>query len=71
VKLPRDISGAEAVRALQRFGFARSRQVGSHARLSRGERHVTVPMHPALAPGTLQSIRKQAGISLEEFLAAL
>ena len=71
MKLPRDVSGADAVKALRRVGFAVTRQNGSHARLSKGGRHVTVPQHTSLAPKTLQSILKQAGIGFEEFLRAL
>jgi predicted RNA binding protein YcfA (HicA-like mRNA interferase family) len=71
MKLPRNVSGAAASRALQRLGFTITRQVGSHARLARGDRRVTVPMHSALAPGTLQSILRQADVGLEEFLKVL
>ena len=41
VKLPRDVSGSEAVRALKRLGFVFVRQVGSHIRLSKGSVHIT------------------------------
>jgi predicted RNA binding protein YcfA (HicA-like mRNA interferase family) len=71
MKLPRNVSGARASRALQRLGFTVTRQVGSHARLARGDSKVTVPMHGTLAPGTLQSILRQANVSLESFLEAL
>jgi predicted RNA binding protein YcfA (HicA-like mRNA interferase family) len=71
VKLPRDVSGRQAVRALERLGFARTRQRGSHIRLKRGKDQVTVPDHLAIAPGTLLSIVKQAGVSLDEFLQQL
>lgn len=71
MKLPRDLSGEEVVRALRRLGFIVRRQVGSHIRLVRGEARVTVPAHGALVPGTLKSILRQAGVSVEELLAAL
>jgi len=71
VKLPRDVSGARIIRALQRLGFQLTRQTGSHARLAKEGRRVTVPLHGSLAPGTLRSILRQAGLSLEDFLAAL
>jgi predicted RNA binding protein YcfA (HicA-like mRNA interferase family) len=71
VKLPRDISGAEALRALERLGFSVIRQSGSHVRLAQGDRRVTVPMHRNLVVGTLQSILRQAGVSLDDFLNAL
>jgi len=71
VKLPRDVSGAEALKALERLGFSITRQVGSQIRMARGNRRVTVPMHRDLVVGTLQSILRQAGISMEEFVNAL
>lgn len=67
MKLPRDISGAETVRALRRLGFEVVRQEGSHIRMSKGNVHVTVPNHRQLVPKTLQNILRQAGITLEEF----
>jgi predicted RNA binding protein YcfA (HicA-like mRNA interferase family) len=67
VKLPRDVSGPEAVKALRRLGFTVTRQDGSHIRLSKGNIHVTVPNHRALLPKTLQSILRQAVITVEEF----
>jgi len=71
VKLPRDLSGAEAVTALERLGFRLTRQTGSHVRLAKAERRVTVPLHRWLAPGTLRSILRQAEITPEDLLAAL
>ena len=71
MKLPRDVSGAQTIRALHRLGFQLMRQTGSHARLAREGRRVTVPLHGSLAPGTLRSILRQVGITLDEFLAAL
>jgi predicted RNA binding protein YcfA (HicA-like mRNA interferase family) len=71
VKLPRDVSGGDAVRALRRLGFTVTRQDGSHIRLSKGDRHVTVPNHRALVPKTLQSIMRQAGVTVEEFVEQL
>lgn len=60
MKLPRDVSAAGLERALRRaFGYAFSRQVGSHRRLttlSGGEHHLTVPAHDPLKPGTLRAI---------------
>jgi predicted RNA binding protein YcfA (HicA-like mRNA interferase family) len=71
VKLPRDILGSRAIAALLRPGFVKTRQTGSHIRLSKGRCNVTVPNHPSVAPGTLQSIIKQAGVDLKEFPDAL
>jgi predicted RNA binding protein YcfA (HicA-like mRNA interferase family) len=71
VKLPRDVSGSEAVRALRRLGFQVMRQVGSHIRMSKGAVRLTVPNHKTILPKTLQSVLRQAGVSVEEFLEAL
>ncbi|MDP8981127.1 MAG: type II toxin-antitoxin system HicA family toxin [Acidobacteriota bacterium] len=46
-------------------------ETGSHIRLARGNRNVTVLAHSSLAPKTLQSILRQAGIDLETFLDSL
>ncbi len=71
VKLPRDISGKEAVRALKRLGFEFVDQRGSHIRLAKASIRITVPNHDAILPKTLQSVLKQAQVSLEEFIDAL
>ncbi len=34
MKLPRDVAGEELVRALRRFGYAITRQAGSHVILT-------------------------------------
>ena len=71
MKLPRDVAGAEAARALQRLGFMVKRQTGSHLILRREGRTVVVPQHKPLKPGTLKGILEQAGIPLERFVAQL
>ena len=69
-KLPR-ISGSEAVRALERPGFAVVRQRGSHVVMRRGASGCVVPMHRELKTGTLAGALRQAGVSAVEFIAAL
>jgi predicted RNA binding protein YcfA (HicA-like mRNA interferase family) len=69
-KLP-IISGAEAVRALEHVGFKIVRQRGSHMVLRRGSAGCVVPNHRELKTGTLSGILKQAGVSADEFIAAL
>jgi predicted RNA binding protein YcfA (HicA-like mRNA interferase family) len=71
VKLPRDVNGAEAARALRRLGFEVKRQAGSHVILRRESRTVVVPQHKTLKPGTLKGILEQAGIPLERFVEQL
>ena len=68
MKLPRDVSGPEAVKGLKRLGFVVTRQVGSHIRMAKGSVRVTVPNHKTILPKTLQTILRQAGVSVEEFL---
>ena len=73
-KLPRT-SGRKAIRALERLGFVQVRQKGSHITLKRvseqGVTGCTVPAHDELAVGTLQSILKQAQVTVKEFLENL
>jgi len=71
MKLPRDVSGADAVRELERLGFLTTRQTGSHVRMTKANWRVTVPMHRNLVVGTLQNILRQANVSLEDFVNAL
>lgn len=69
-KLPR-VSGAQAVRALERLGFGVIRQRGSHIVMRRGSSGCVVPNHRELKTGTLAGVLKQAGVSVEEFTNAL
>lgn len=69
-KLP-VVSGAEAIRALERLGFVVARQKGSHIVLRRGASGCVVPNHHELKVGTMSGILKQAGVSADEFIAAL
>ena len=78
MKLPRDLSADELVKALEQLGYTRTRQVGSHIRLTTqrgGEHHVTIPRHNVLKVGTLNAILKdvanQFGLSREELLKKL
>jgi predicted RNA binding protein YcfA (HicA-like mRNA interferase family) len=74
-RLP-SLGGRRAIRALERAGFVIRRTHGSHYILSHPDdpaRAVTVPVHGNrdLKPGTLRSIVRQAGLSVEEFLELL
>lgn len=68
-----NISGKDAVRAFGKAGWSVRGQVGSHRVLTRaGVRcNLTVPMHPELAPGTLRSLIRNAGLTVDEFLDLL
>ena len=65
------VSGVEIVRALERLGFAVARQRGSHIVLRRGSAGCVVPNHREVKVGTLSGVLKQAGVTAEEFIAAL
>jgi predicted RNA binding protein YcfA (HicA-like mRNA interferase family) len=69
-KLPR-VSGAEVIRALQRLGFEKIRQNGSHVVMRKGAVGCVVPMHSELKVGTLAGVLRQAGVSADTFVAAL
>jgi predicted RNA binding protein YcfA (HicA-like mRNA interferase family) len=68
-KLP-VVSGQECVRIMGEAGFYVKRRHGSHIILRRDDPfcQVTVPDHKELDRGTLRSIIKQAGLSVEEFV---
>ena len=69
-KLPR-VSGAQALKALQRLGFEKVRQRGSHIVLRRGAHGCVIPMHLELKIGTLAGLLRQADVLPEDFIAAL
>jgi predicted RNA binding protein YcfA (HicA-like mRNA interferase family) len=69
-RLPR-ASGSEIVRALERLGFVRVRQSGSHLLMSRGARGCVVPLHKEVKVGTLAGILRQADVTPEELVDAL
>jgi predicted RNA binding protein YcfA (HicA-like mRNA interferase family) len=71
VKLPRDVNGEQAVRALCRLGFSDLRQTGSHRILRKDGKTVVVPMHRPIKPGTLKGLIEQSGVSVDEFVAEL
>jgi len=67
-KLP-VISGAEAVKRFRCAGWRVDRQKGSHVILLK-QGHIaslSVPQHKELAPGTLRSLIRAAGMTVEEF----
>lgn len=59
MRLPRDLSGQDLAKALDKLGYVVVRQTGSHMRLRterEGEHQVTVPNHDPLKLGTLNAI---------------
>jgi predicted RNA binding protein YcfA (HicA-like mRNA interferase family) len=67
-RLP-DLSGSDVVKALEKLGFERVRQRGSHVVLRRGSSG-TLPMHDELKRGTLAGILRQAEVGADEFIEA-
>jgi predicted RNA binding protein YcfA (HicA-like mRNA interferase family) len=62
MRLPRDISGFELSKRLEKLGYILTRQVGSHMRLSterNGTHHITIPAHIPLKIGTLNAILRE------------
>jgi mRNA interferase HicA len=58
----------ELIRVLERAGYTRTRQTGSHVILTKaGKRSIPVPVHPrALKRGLQEAILKQAELTPEE-----
>ena len=78
MRLPRDLTGAQMVRALTKFDYSPTRQTGSHVRLtceSPVQHHVTVPMHDPLRIGTLAAVLTAVadahGLTRDELLQRL
>ena len=69
-KLPR-VSGAQVLKALQKLGFEKVRQSGSHAIARRGAKACVIPLHSELKIGTLAGLLRQADISPDEFMQVL
>lgn len=66
-----NVSGRDAVRAFQKIGYELDHQTGSHMILRHKDppyRRLTIPDHEELAKGTLRSIIRQAGLTVDEFL---
>ncbi len=78
MKLPRDVSGHDLVKALRALGYAVTRQKGSHMRVTTqqdGEHHEVIPAHNPIKTGTLSSILKSVaahhGLTVEELIGKL
>ena len=64
-KIP-GVNHLDAVRALQKAGFAIVRQ-GKHIVMSNGTRILTVPGHNLINAFTLGGIVRDAGLTVEQF----
>ncbi len=68
------VSGWACVHALEKVGFhliRRSR--GTHLYVQRDNplTHISIPDHKTLKPGTLRSIIRQAGLTVDQFVKLL
>jgi len=66
-----NISGKEAVRIFEKFGYILDHQTGSHMILYHEKRPtLSIPNHKELAPGLLRGLIRKSGLTVEEFLKA-
>jgi len=67
------LSGREVVRVFEFFGWQFARQSSSHIILvKQGETAtLSVPDHREVAKGTLRSLIRNAGLTVNEFVAAM
>lgn len=69
------LTAKETLRALQRDGWCRHHQKGSHVYLKHPSKkgYVTVAMHTGktIPPDTMQRILQQSGLSAEELVSLL
>ena len=69
MRLPRDLSGRDLAKLLQRFGYQITRQEGSHMRLTSQymgtQHHITIPDHNFLKVETLNRILTDAAAYLK------
>jgi len=69
-KLP-VVSGQDLCKALQKIGYSMDHQTGSHIILRNQDppyRRLPVPNHKDIFKGTLRSIIRQAGLTVEELI---
>ena len=70
MKLPH-LSGKEMAKLVEKLGFKRVHQVGSHAKYAHPDGRVTIiPIHgnEEIGPGLTNEIIKKIGITREEFI---
>jgi len=65
------IQGKDVINALQKIGYEKTRQKGSHIRLQcTGRKSILVPDH-TIVRGLLRKILRDASISPEDFIRLL
>lgn len=64
------VSGREAGKAFAKLGFVYDHHRGSHMIYYHpAGRHLSIPDHPELDRGTLRKLIRDAGITVEDFIA--
>jgi predicted RNA binding protein YcfA (HicA-like mRNA interferase family) len=78
MKLPRDLSGRERVKKLERLDYQIDHQTGSHIRLTTeigGIHSITIPNHAPIKIGTLSAILRDiadhSNLSRDELISLL
>lgn len=68
-----NISGKEAVKAFGKAGWLVMGQVGSHVVMTKAgvRANLSIPQHKELSTGTLRTLIRAAGMTVEEFAALL
>ena len=62
----------QMARVLEKIGFVRVRQKGSHRFYRKGDIGLIVPIHTGdMKTGTVQQIVKRAGLTVEDFIRFL
>lgn len=72
-KLP-VLSGNDVIKALKKISYDVDHQKGSHIILRQNfspYRRLTVPQHKEVAKGTLRTIIREAGLTIDEFIKLL
>lgn len=64
------LSGREIVRAFEKLGWRIARQRGSHIVLVKEGARATLSDHKEVARGTLRSLIRASGLTVEEFIDA-
>jgi predicted RNA binding protein YcfA (HicA-like mRNA interferase family) len=69
MKIPRDVSARQLIKILSKYGYAETRQVGSHIRLTVSKEsnsyNITIPNHNPIKIGTLNHILNDVSAQLK------
>lgn len=66
-----NISGKEAAKIFQKFGYVLDHQTGSHMIFYHESRPtLSIPNHAEFAPGLLRGLVRKSGLTVDEFLKA-